>query len=162
MPFPNKINASMPVAAEGDFASANTYASALNPIEASFVTGANGVTVGRFAWADANGIVSNTGTGAPTGFVHRHQTAMITQWLAENGNVIMAGQPIDLMSRGDFWVKTATAATIGQKVFANLTDGSISTGAAGATVSGSIETKWEVASAGDVGDAIKITTWGNH
>lgn len=161
MPFPSRINASMPVAAEGDFIGANPYASAVNPVEASFVTGTSGVVIGRFAWADANGIVLNSGSGAPTGFVHRHQTGLIVTFLAENGSTIQQGQPVDLMSRGGFWVKTATAATVGQKIFANNTDGTISTGAAGATVSGSTETIWYVASPGGAGEAIKMTTWSN-
>lgn len=161
MPFPSKINALMPVAAEGDFASANPMMSALNPIEASFITGKDGAAVGRFGWADADGKVSNKGTGKPTGFIHRHQTAYIYDLMGEYGNLVPAGQPIDLMTRGDFWVKTYTNATIGQKVFANNTDGTISTGAAGGTVAGCTETIWVVASSGDVGDAIKITPWSN-
>lgn len=161
MPFPSKINAVLPVGAEGDFASANAMMSSLNPVEASFITGKDGANVGRFGWSDANGVVSNKGTGTPTGFIHRHQTAYIYDFMGEYGNLIPAGQPVDLMSRGDFWVKTYTTATIGQKVFANNTDGTISTGAVGGTVAGCVETLFAVASAGEAGDAIKITPWSN-
>lgn len=144
-------------AVEGDFASANPRASVLAG-PGQLVAGDNGLTVGRFAWVDANGKASNAGSGAPAGFVHREQQGLITIFLAEATMLVPKGLPVVLHNLGDFWAKTKTVATKSQKVFASLTDGTISTDAAGATVAGSIETKWYVASAGGVGDLIKITT----
>ncbi|MEX3614244.1 MAG: hypothetical protein VB141_10945 [Burkholderia gladioli] len=144
-------------AVEGDFASANPRAMVLAG-PGALVAGDAGVTVGRFAWADANGLVTNAGTGAPTGFVHREQQGLITIFLMESTMIVPKGLAVTLHNLGDFWAKTGTVATIGQKVFASNTDGSVQTGAAGATVAGYTETKWNVASAGAAGDLIKITT----
>lgn len=159
MGFPKVINAQQSPAVEGDFCSANPRASVVAG-EGAFVVGAAGVTVGRFAWADASGLVTNVGAGAPTGFLHRDNQALATAYLAANSMVIPAGFPVTLHRSGDFWVKTATVATVGQKVFASNTDGSIKTGAALATISGYTETNWFVDSAGAVGELIKTSRGG--
>jgi hypothetical protein len=138
MTFQTSIKAQQAPAVEGDFASANPRASVLAG-EGAFVAGAAGATVGRFGWADASGLVTNVGAGVPSGFIHREMNA--------------------LMSAGDFWAKSLTVATVGQKVFASNTDGTVKTGAAGATVAGYTETKWTVGSAGAANDLIKISTW---
>lgn len=144
-------------AVAGDFASANPRSTVLaGPGE--LVAGAAGVSVGRFAWADDDGIVTNAGTGKPTGFVHREQQGVITIWLAESSMIIPEGLMVVLHNLGDFWAQTTTAATVAQKVFASNTDGTIATGAAGATVAGHTETDWFVASAGDANGLIKITS----
>ncbi|MVW80184.1 structural cement protein Gp24 [Bordetella sp. 02P26C-1] len=150
-------------AVEGDFASSNPRFVALAGPE-GFVSGGNagggtsGCVVGRFAWANAAGVVTNGGTGAPTGFVHREQQAVITAWLNESTMVIPAGLPVTVYSGGDFWAKTETVATVGQKVFASNTTGAIKTGAAGATVSGHTETRWVVCTAGAANSLIKISS----
>ncbi|HGG5935697.1 TPA: hypothetical protein ACJI9R_003812, partial [Cronobacter sakazakii] len=111
-----------------------------------------------FAWA-VSGVATNTGTGAPSGFVHRDGQAAITEWLGASSNVIQAGREVTLMVAGDFWARTATAATRGQKIFAVLADGTIKTGAAGATISGAVETPFYAGSACDAGELVKISTW---
>lgn len=159
MGFQSVINQYPAPAVEGDFASANPYASVVAG-DSALVAGASGVTVGRFAWATAAGVVSNVQTsGAPTGFVHRHQQAVITVWLGASSMLIPAGLQMGLMSAGDFWGRSTTVATIGQKVFASITDGTIATGAAGATVTGFVETKFVVQSAAAAGELIKFGTW---
>jgi hypothetical protein len=60
--------------------------------------------------------------------------------------------------KGDYFVVTATAATVGQAVFA-MTDGTIKTDASGATVTGGIETSWRVKTAGSANDVILISNW---
>lgn len=159
MPFQNQVNQQWAPAVEGDFASANPRATVLAG-PGGLVVGAAGATVGRFGWADANGNVTNSGTGAPTGFIHREQQALITTFLAEASMVMPQGLPITLYKAGDFWVKTGTTATVGQKVFASTTDGSIQTAAAGSTVASYVETNFYVDSAGNAGELIKIGTWG--
>ena len=64
MPFPNQVYVQPGAGVPGDFASLNprfTY----NAGPGVLVAGSNGVTIGRFAWADpsGDGIVNNTGTG---------------------------------------------------------------------------------------------------
>jgi len=158
MPFQTQVNQTPAPAVAGDFASANPNASVLAG-PGTFVAGAGGANVGVFGWADANGLVTNAGSVVPTGFIHRDFNALIVTWLAEASMNIPEGQPVTLMSAGDFWAKTLTTATIGQKVFAVLADGTIKTGAAGATITGAIETKWFVGSAAAVNELVKITTW---
>ena len=158
MTFQAQVNMQPAPAVAGDFASANPRATALAG-PGQIVAGASGVTVGTFVWV-ASGVAANAGAGVPSGFVHREVNALITAFLAETSNVIPAGLPMSVYTQGDFWVSTGTVATIGQKVFASNTTGQIQTAAAGATVAGYTETKWFVASAGAVGELIKMTTWG--
>ena len=163
MAFQQSVGIAFAPAQAGDFASANPRASVLAGA-GSLVAGASGVTVGLFAWANSAGLVSNAGSGAPTGFVHRESNASITAWLGTSGNLIQPGREITLHQAGDFWAVTTTTYTKGQKVFASLTTGQIATGAAGATITGFIETKWVVGmptlnATGAAGELIKISTW---
>lgn len=147
-------------AVEGDFASDNPHATVLNSPEAGLVAGTDGVVIGRFGWVkQADQTVSNKGTVAPDGFISRHYNALINTLTDEASMTIPTGRPVALHTRGDFWVKTKTAATVGQKVFASQTTGEISTGAAGATVAGHVETAFYVASAASADELIKITSW---
>lgn len=142
MPFQTRANILPPVAVAGDFASDNPRAAVLAGVNA-FVAGANGVTVGRFAWTDSTDtLVSNSnGTAvAPRGFVAREMQAMIQQYLQEASNEVPEGMPITLYHQGDFWVQTNSNATVGQKVFASIVDGSVSTAAAGATIGAAVVT----------------------
>jgi hypothetical protein len=120
----------------GDFADAygNARATVVNQAGA-FVAGSAGVAVGLFAWATqpANSIVNNFGGGAPTGFVHRAQQALITAFLADDTMIVPQGLPITLFSAGCFWAKNsgATAVTVGMKAYANNSTGAITFGVTG-------------------------------
>lgn len=169
MTFPTSVSYAPAPAVEGDFCDANPR-STVNAGPGGLVAGPNGVTVGRFAWAtspnDANGapaVVSNTGTGAPTGFLHREMQGIITTFLAETSNVVPSGFPITLFKSGGFWVlnRGSDAATIGMKAFANNTDGTVTFAAAGATVAGSTETKFICMSPGAQNTLIKISSQPN-
>lgn len=133
MGFQNAVYIDPNPAVEGDFASANPRASVLAG-PGQLVAGDNGLTVGRFAWV-SSGKAGNAGIGAPAGFVHREQQGLITIFLAEATMLVPKGLPAVLHNLGDFWAKTKTVATVGQKVFSSVTDGTISAGAAGATLS---------------------------
>lgn len=160
MSFQTTINRQPAPAVAGDFASANPRASVIAG-ESALIVGTGGVLVGSFAWADANGVVTNAGAAAPTGFVHREMQAAITTWLAESGMVVPAGSIITLMGEGDFWAKTVgSAAAVGNKVFASNTTGAIKCGAAGATIAGYTETRFTVRSVAADGELFKMTTWG--
>lgn len=144
MPFQTRVNLFNPLAVAGDFASANPRASVLAG-EGGFVAGPGGVTVGRFAWVAADGrTVTNfgEGAGAPDGFVHRDQQALITVYLGEASNVIPQGFPVTLHDEGDFFATIAggSASVIGSSVYANYADGSVNIGSApaGTTATGSI------------------------
>lgn len=68
--------------------------------------------------------------------------------------------PLNVVVKGDMYVVSATAATVGQAVFASTTTGAISTAAVGGTVAGSVETPWKVVEGGAAGDIITISNWG--
>lgn len=138
--FQRTVNLQQAAAIAGDFASANPRASVVGH-EGTLVAGATGVTISRFAWALSTGLVSNGGVGKPTGFVHRRQgSALITTYLGETSNLIPQGFEVTLMLSGDYWVAPTAQVSIGQKAFANLGDGSIVGGAAGATIAGFVGT----------------------
>lgn len=157
--FQSVINQYPAPGIEGGFASTNPHATFLAG-EAALVSGSNGLTIGRFAWA-VDGVASNAGTGAPSGFVHRDGQAVITAWLGDASNVIQSGREVTLMVAGDFWARTSTAATRGQKIFASTTTGQVKTGAAGATIDGYAETNFIAGSVAAAGELVKISTWSN-
>lgn len=142
--FQKQVNLTPAPAVAGDFASSNPRASVLAG-PGGLVAGASGVTVGKFAWIDDDGVsVRSYGTQAtaPHGFVHREQQALITVYLAESSMLVPQGYPVTLSNEGDFWavVTGNTAATIGASVYATYADGSITIGSAatGATATGSM------------------------
>lgn len=142
--FQRSVNLQQAAAVAGDFASANPRASVVSH-EGTLVAGASGVTVARFAWATSAGLVSNTVVSSgntlsnkPTGFVHRRQgAALITAYLGEISNLVPQGFEVTLMATGDYWVPPlVNTALVGQKVFANLGDGTIQCATAGSTIAG--------------------------
>lgn len=158
--FQKSVTVNPAYAVEGDFASDNPRAVVLNAPEDGLTAGAEGVTIGRFAWVkQADQTASNKGTGAPDGFVARHMNALINTLTDEASMLIPAGRTLALHTKGDFWVRTETAATVGQKVFASNTTGQVKTGAAASSVSGYTETAFVVATAGGANELIKITSW---
>lgn len=167
MSFPASINYQPAPAVEGDFADATWGRHSVIAGPGGLVVGPAGALIGRFCWAtapnDPDGTpasVTNSGTGAPTGFLHRHQQGLITTFLAESGMMIPPGFQVALMKSGAYWGKNrgSAATAVGQKVFANNTDGGLSTAAAGATVAGSTETKWICHSVAAVGEVFKFSS----
>lgn len=160
MSFQKTVNQQLTPAVAGDFCGANAHMSAVAGPD-HLVTGAGGANIGLFAWADANGLVTNAGSGVPTGFIHRDQQGLITAWLGGSSMNIPVGLPVTVMTKGDFYAKTLTAATPGQKVFASNTDGTVKTGAAGATIAGYTETSWAVPAgfSCNANELVKITSW---
>ena len=144
------------MAIAGDFASQNPFFT-YDAGPGGLVAGVGGLTVGRFAWTypplDPDGTPTaalNNGFGPVAGFVQRAQQASIVTYLAFASQVIVQGQAVTLMTGGDFWVVNngATQATVGQKAFANLLNGTVSFAAAGSSPGG----------ASDSGGAVVNTT----
>jgi outer membrane lipoprotein SlyB len=75
-------------------------------------------------------------------------------------NEVPVGATVTVAVEGDFLVQPAASVTKGQKVFASLTTGAVSGGAAGANVSGSIETNWVFDTSADAGEIAIITNHG--
>lgn len=133
MGFQTVVNATPAPAVAGDFASINPRATVLAG-PGGLVTGANGVTVGKFAWIAPDGVTANNFGSAPNvpdGFVHRDQQALITQFLGQASNLVPQGFPITLFSAGDFWVKNLGPGVIskGTTLYAGYSDGGLYTSA---------------------------------
>ena len=163
--FQSQVNTVQAPAVAGDFCDHNSrFVCDAGP--GGMVVGASGLTIGRFAWAttpnDADGTpatVSNAGSGAPTGFVGRHQQALITTYLADASMVIPEGFGCTLYSGGGFWVANdgSGANTFGQKAYASNTDGTVLFDATGQSHAGYTETKFIAMSVGAAGELVKIS-----
>jgi hypothetical protein len=98
-------------------------------------------------------IVSNTGQGPVSGFVHREQQALITGYLNFATMFIRRGYEMALMVGGDFWVVnngTTQALPQGQgqaamKAYANLSNGLVTFAPSGQTTSSATSTSSSIA-----------------
>lgn len=165
MGFQTGMNLYPPIGIEGGFASASNTHNVLGDTN-QFVADTNGVIIGRFAWVDYAAFTATVAkpadlTNKAIGFVGRGSNYGVNfNVLSQASMVIPQGYGVTLFDRGDFWVKTTTAAAIGQAVFASDTTGEIATGAAGATIAGFTEVPlFKVASIGAVGAIIKISAF---
>ena len=120
----------------------------------------NGVTVGQFVWIDSDGNASNTQVAStlPLGLAERVLDVPYYTVTSEGTMVVPPTMPVTVAVKGDYYVKTLTAATVGQAVFAML-DGTVKTAASGSSVTDGIETSWRVKSAGSANDIILISNW---
>lgn len=149
MPFPSQVNVVPALGVAGDFCDTNPRVSVVNQ-QGAFVAGPFGTTVGLFAWADAaNRGVSNSGVGAPTGFVARALQAIITDFLGEATQRIVVGLPVVLYSAGGFFVKNdgANVVTIGMKAYADNSTGKVTFAATGSPIVGGTSTASTIAAA---------------
>lgn len=141
--FQKQVNLTPAPAVAGDFASSNPRATVLAG-PGGLVAGVGGVTVGKFAWVDTDGVtVRSRGTAAkaPSGFVHREQQGLIQQYLDEASMNIPVGFPVILHNEGDFWAVNGGAGkfAVGDAVYANYADGTVAQSAAtNATATGSM------------------------
>lgn len=155
MPFQKTVNTYPGIGIPGAYAAINPIVSTAKGYIASVAC-----NIGGFVWADAAkaGCVKPTGTGRPLGFAVRE----ITNPLGINkeaSNVVPAGYPVSVEVKGDFFAVTTTPAIVGQKIYAVQADGTIKTQPAGRTVTGAVETDFEVIQAGDANDVIIISNW---
>lgn len=129
----------------------------------NFPAGENGVTAGLAVWADYDtGVYNNAGTGKPLGIAMAVMN-YASCFLTERGSMkIEPGKTVTVIKRGDVYVDTTTAAVPGQKVFVNNSDGTFSTGEAGATVAGGTETDFYVVDGGEPNSLILISAWSNR
>lgn len=155
MAFQKTVNTYPGIGIPGAYAAINPIASTAKVYVAS--TACN---IGGFVWADADkeGCVKHTGTGRPLGFAVREITNPLGIDV-EASNVVPVGHPVSVEVKGDFFAVTLTKATVGQKVFAVLADGTIKTDTAQAHVKDAVETDFEVIQAGSANDVIIISNW---
>lgn len=145
-------------AVPGDRASNNPFVYVpFNPIATSDVTVGQFVWPGSYAFTEAQ--QSSDDSVQPLGLVERVLVNFNYNLTSPGTMVIPAGSVLTVARKGDYFVKPTAAVTIGQKVFASLTDGSISGAAAGATVSGSVETDWQVDNYDSQSGIATISNW---
>lgn len=169
MGFQSTVNNAQPVGLPGDFASENPARQLIPPFGIAggidtanaaavdaFIAGAAGVTIGNFAWIQADGVsllnAPAAGTPAPDGFVARSQQGLIVTYPTGvtpstdtwYGTLIPNGQNVIAFESGSFYARcpAGSGATYGQKAFASTTDGTLKFAAAGATVAGYVETSF--------------------
>lgn len=152
--FQNKVNLVPAIGLPGAYAAVNPIVSTAK----GYIAKVN-VPVGGFCWEDATdaGQVNPSGTGAPLGFVVRE--VAYTMCNEDAINFVPAGGNVSVQKKGDFFVQAAVAVTKGQKVFADTTTGAVKAGAAGATVSGAVETDFYFVTTAEANEISVISNW---
>jgi hypothetical protein len=182
--FQTKINITQAPGVEGDFASANPRFSVPSQVDDSGVNAVGwragkdvttgGVFIARFAWADVatNTLVLNTGTGLPTGFIHRAMEGLTMNYFTTPQSTsffIPAGFGVgELFSGGTFWVRHhgAAACAVGMKAFAKNAHtsaaspdgGTVQFALTGTVIAGWTETKWFAGQKCLAGELTKMTS----
>lgn len=134
--FQTKVNAFQAPGIAGDFASANPRSTVLTSewqdstgaTHVGISAGAGGLVIGSFAWLDAatHSVATNSGSGAPAGFVGRGMQGLITTYLTAYGATIPAGfMGVPIYVEGDFFVVNngTNEAVQGMKAYANYANG---------------------------------------
>lgn len=129
----------------------------------AFKAASAGVSIATFVFRDTTDpkVVTNvapSSTAKAVGFIQNLGQAIIGYGQSAS-MLIRGGVEVSPKVGGDFWAKSKTVAIVGQKVFASIIDGTISTGAVGATVSDHVETDWYISQGAAVGDLIIISSW---
>ena len=127
----------------------------------NFVAGKSGTRVGTFCWIDGSnpGAVDSTtsGSDAPLGFVERVISTYMYD-VTESGTLtVPIGQAVTVAVRGDYWVQTTEAATVGGQVYVDKTTGKILAAAGG---NGIACPGWVFRTAGNADDMVIISNWG--
>lgn len=155
MAFKKTVNTYPGIGIPGAYAAINPIVSTAKGYVASAAC-----NIGGFVWADKvkKGCVKPTGTGRPLGFAVREITNPLGIDVKAS-NTVPVGYPVSVEVKGDFFAVTATEASVGQKVYAVLADGTIKTADAQENVEGAVETDFEVIQAGAAKDVIIISNW---
>lgn len=152
--FQTVVNSQPAPGREGSWASANPKFSlfaAPGDLVAGDGSGLGGIPVGRFAWADLDGVVNFGGNGR-LGFVHEDQLSVIpftltgSNPLQQSTLLVPRGYEMSLASNADVWCRFAAAAVPNQKVYANFLDGTAVAAASGAPA-GATSTSFTIAAA---------------
>jgi len=158
----NQVQTYPSKAVPGDRASGNPVVYKVPTPQAS-----GNVLVGSFVFAMPDGdpttvkqTTSNASNAGVMGFVERVQTNINYAPLTSATLVVPDGDNVTVAAKGDFYCKSLTTATVGQKVFAQTTaGGGIKTGAAGATISDYVETDFSVKVGAAIGEIVTISNW---
>ena len=147
------VNKELAVGVAGDLVNVtDKMYTAVNPIAET------AVTAGCFVCQGTDALKQCTlGGTVPMGVAQRVYQYNTESLVAGASMTIPAGSGVSVIKKGYVYVAATAAATVGQKVFAVLADGSIKSGSTGATISGAVETDWVVMTpASAAGDIIVI------
>lgn len=114
------------------------------------------VKVGCFAFAGEGNLATGAGSDTVLGLVERNIVYPIYDVSQSALDTAPKGYGLTIAVRGDYYVESTNAATLGDTVYASSEDGSISCG------SGDVETPWivkDVLEAGDAAGLILISNW---
>lgn len=140
----------------GTFATRNPYASMV--AGSQIIGGPNGVALGRFAWANlTTGIAANIRSTPDERLGFSLLISGVWQRVFWRDGVLVSreGQPVTLMTSGDFWARFEGGASAGQPVYASLVDGQPLSGYA----DGAEITPWFVVTDAAPGDLAIISTY---
>lgn len=126
MSFQTVVNKQQAPAVGGDFASVNPY-STMTAGEGAIIVGDGGVSIGKFAFVDKNGIATQTKPQdyRRLGFVANEQQASIVEYLAEYGLTIQKGQQVTLYTQGDFYASFEDGAVASARIYIENSTGKI-------------------------------------
>ncbi len=151
--FQNSMNRIPAMGISGQKVPTNPVVYFCKPLKTS-----HAITSGVFVWADGDE-VSSSGTGQPLGLAMALDPYFNTDILSGADNKIPENEYVSVCIKGDFFVTTSTACSAGDKVFANLSDGTVKTDEADSTVENAIETSFTVVTGGEADDVIVISNW---
>lgn len=167
--FQTQVNATPAPGLPGTLASSNPI-SIVDAGKGALVAAVGGVIVGNFAWISGTtnlggGTARNsyvTAPAAPDGFVINQHEGLITAWLGQATMTIPQGLPVTLAQRGDFWaIANGPAAVRGNKVFANVFNGSTLFAAAGSFPANNIGTNASVTAAISAAGVMTVSAVGS-
>ncbi len=116
------------------------------------------ISCGNFVWLSGEGVES-TGNGKPLGIAMPLSTYSNYDSFSSASNQIPANNFLSICLKGDLFAMSTSNAERGEKVFANLSDGTIKTAESGTSLENAIETDFYVVSGGNIGDIIVISNW---
>lgn len=142
----------------GDY---NVSSSVVQPKAAGMRAGFGGVALGRFAWANPNGVAFNQRNSSHDllGIVVPY-IGIPVDWRyvyyddATQTNRLREGLPLTMLATGNVWARFEEGAISGEPVYANV-DGSAHSG----YIAGGELTAWSVMSNCPAGQLAIISTW---
>lgn len=164
IPFQTSINRSKPWGVAGDFMDSNyNHMYPLTLLVKEYEDDDVKVEVGKFAWDNGDGTCSATGTGGPTGVVHRTIYIPITT-IADGATMTVPSRyKAAIADKCSIFMNVSDVPTVGNKIFVNNTTGAITNAAAGSSVAGATETSFKIVTLCDntaaAGILVGVTNW---
>lgn len=162
--FQTSINRSKPWGVAGDFMDDNhNHMYPLTLLVKEYEDDDVKVEVGKFAWDNGDGTCSATGTGVPTGVVHRSLYIPLTSINDGATMIVPARYPAPIADKCSIFMTVSDTPTVGNKIFVNNTTAAITNAAAGTEVAGATETSFRIISLCDntaaAGITVGVTNW---